>query len=136
MIKSLKCCDIYVDITSIFNDLYIDAQSFLKPIKGRDALPEGSVHAEEELSSVRSAACLFRSALHTVQSYRLKSAWSDASLADWKAIAVREKENLAELLELVHADSRIGYHIEAHAYLFTALDIERKIKYLSSLSNP
>ena len=24
----------YVDITSILNDLYIDAQSFLKPIKG------------------------------------------------------------------------------------------------------
>ena len=24
----------YVDITSVLNDLYIDAQSFLKPIKG------------------------------------------------------------------------------------------------------
>ena len=32
--SSLGETEEYVDITSILNDLYIDAQSFLKPIKG------------------------------------------------------------------------------------------------------
>lgn len=32
--SSLGVTEEYVDITSILNDLYIDAQSFLEPIKG------------------------------------------------------------------------------------------------------
>ncbi len=94
-----------------------------------------TVHAEEELSSALAAGLLFRSSLHFVQAYRLKSSWTDASMKEWLKIACVERENLKKLLSVVESDPRIGYHIEAHEYLFTEKDVRGKIQALSYFLN-
>lgn len=115
----------------------IAAFSRLVPVweQGVKRLREGlagleSPRAKEELSSSPACGMLFRGALNGVRSYRLKLHWRESCLEEWRRIAADELNNLKRLLPVVEQDSRIGYHIEAHEYLFTAPLIRRKIKNL------
>lgn len=100
----------------------------------RDTLGKsGSIHAREELSSAEACGLLFRSSLNCVRSYRLKLQWEDSRMGEWRRIALDELENLRKLLPLAESDRRIGYHIEAHTYLFTPEQIRKKIETLQKI---
>lgn len=73
----------------------------------------------------------FRSAWNTYRVYRLRRNWNDGKLPAYQRIARNELDNLQQVLPLVKADVRFGYHAEAHAHMYTAAAIRRKIRALT-----
>ncbi len=91
-----------------------------------------SLHADEEINNARVCGHLFTSALHFSQVFKLRKNWHAQHLPQYREIIKAEVANLKNLLSLVERDSRMGFHIEAHAYQFDAPRIAKQIEILES----
>lgn len=91
--------------------------------------------AREELDNAWACHHAFRSGWNTYRAYRLRRNWTEAKRDAFRRIAANELENLEQLLPRVKRDARLGYHSEAHAYMFDAPSIQRKIRQLRRLAD-
>lgn len=91
--------------------------------------------AQKELDNAWACYHAFRSAWNTYRAYRLRRNWTEAKLDAFRRIAANELENVEQLLPRVKRDARLGYHSEAHAYMFDASSIQRKIRQLRKLAS-
>jgi hypothetical protein len=90
----------------------------------------GDRHTREELPNAWVCYHTWRSTWNLFRVYKLRLKWSDAKLDAYLDIAEDELENLRAVLPYVQADKRFGYHSEAHAYLYDAAEIRKKINAL------
>jgi hypothetical protein len=60
---------------------------------------------------------------------------SEEKIEEYKSIAKDELALLEEIKPVVASDKRLGYHSEAHAYMFNEEMIQEKIKTLKSQIN-
>ncbi len=89
--------------------------------------------AQQELDNAWACYHVFRSGWNTYRTYRLRKNWSKAKLDAFRKIAANELDNLEQLLPRVKRDARLGYHSEAHAYMFNVPSIQRKTSQLRRL---
>ena len=105
---------------------------------GVDLLAKGlagsdSVHAEEELNTARVAGHCFHSAWNLYRAYRLRKSWKPSHAKALRPIMRDERDHLVELLPIVVADKRQGYHSECQHRMFTPAGIRKKLKQLNGL---
>jgi hypothetical protein len=72
----------------------------------------------------------FRSAWNSYRVFRLRQAWSDTMLPEYRRIIADELENVEAALPIVQRDPRFGFHIEAHGYMYDAASVARKARSL------
>lgn len=87
----------------------------------------GGAHVAEELGNATVAGGCFESTRIFLELQHLRQHWSEAALPAYRTLIGAELENLREVLPEVERDTRLGYHSEAHAYLFTAAGLREKI---------
>lgn len=90
-------------------------------------------HAVTELANAKVCGAAFHSTLNTFKIYKLRLDWSKDKLGEFKAVAEDEIAVLEAITPVLALDSRLGYHPEAHAYMFDAPSIQRKIRHLRNL---
>jgi hypothetical protein len=73
---------------------------------------------------------IWRSGWNTFRAYKLRLKWSDDKLPAYQKIIADELKNLQQVLPIIEADNRFGWHSEPQAYLYTADGIKKKIKLL------
>ncbi|MBN1674238.1 MAG: hypothetical protein JXR37_24530 [Kiritimatiellae bacterium] len=101
----------------------------------------GTRELEREIGVARMCIIQFRSTLNMIEFLLTRNEFDAAEAEDEQAklngrireIAERERENCAAALPLVDADPRLGFHGEAHGYLFDRPLIERKIAELDEM---
>lgn len=101
------------------------AQLFERALKNCD-----NKNAREELANAWVCYHSFRSTHNVFRVYKLRKNWTDEKLPAYQKIVRDELENLRAVLPFVEADSRFGYHTEAHAYLYDARTLKSKIRAL------
>ena len=72
----------------------------------------------------------FRSTRNLFRVYKLRLKWTDEKTAAYRKIIRDELANVQAALPLVEADDRFGFHTEAHAYLYDAPRLKKKIRAL------
>ncbi len=87
-------------------------------------------HAREELNSIRAAQHAFHSCWNIYRAYPLRVEWKPAHLEAIRQIMRDELAHLEEVLPIVAADKRLGFHSECNRYMFTAKGIRRKMRQL------
>ena len=92
-----------------------------------------SVHAREELNTARVAGHCFRSGWNLYRAYPLRKSWKPSLIKALRPVMRDEREHLAELLPLVVADPRQGYHSECQHRMFTPTGIRGKLMRLNRL---
>jgi hypothetical protein len=89
-------------------------------------------HAVTELANAKVCGAAFHSTLNTFKFYRLRLDWSEEKMNEYSKIAEDEIALLEEIKPVVASDSRLGYHSEAHAYMFSETLIQKKINELKA----
>ena len=98
-----------------------------------DALVDSaSENACKELANAKVCGAAFHSTLNTFKFYKLRLDWSEDKLEEYKSIAEDELAVLEAIKPVVASDKRLGYHSEAHAYMFNEEMIQEKINTLKS----
>jgi hypothetical protein len=90
-------------------------------------------HATEELASAVVCGAAFRSAYNFMRMYEMKLKKGGADGDEYLKIQADELDNVREALPFVESDLRQGYHSEAHAYLFDAPRLRKKISLIQAL---
>jgi hypothetical protein len=88
--------------------------------------------ATAEIANAEVCSAVFRSTRNLFQTYKLRRNWSNACLAAYERIQDDERENLQHILLYLERDTRFGYHSEAHAHMFNAEMVQKKIRALSA----
>ena len=90
-----------------------------------DTLSDGDYYPRfEQVSVARSLSVLFESGLNILRFYDLRHRLglckgdARATIDELEDIVLKEKENSQKMIRLCAADSRLGYHSEAHGYKF------------------
>ena len=91
-----------------------------------------SPHVSQELGSAEICLAAWKSVLALYRIYQLRLHWNDTKRPEYDAIIRSERENLYRVLPYVAADPRQGYHAEAHAYMFSAQELQEKLKELDA----
>jgi hypothetical protein len=94
-----------------------------------------SEKAVSELANAKVCGAVFHSSLNTFKFYKLRLDWSDEKIEEYKTIAKDELAVLETIKPVVASDKRLGYHSEAHDYMFNEEMIQEKIKTLKSQIN-
>jgi len=89
--------------------------------------------ARQELDTARVAGHCFHSGWNLYRAYRLRKQWSPSKLDALLSIVRDEQAHLAQVLPIVAADRRMGFHSECQHYMFTASAIRRKLRRLAEL---
>lgn len=89
-----------------------------------------SKNAVSELTNAKVCGAAFHSTLNTFKFYKLRLDWSEEKTEEYKGIAKDELAVLEAIKPVVASDERLGYHSEAHAYMFNEEMIQEKIKTL------
>ena len=88
--------------------------------------------AKLELGVAKMIGCAYRSTANVYKTYKLRKERPADLEAQFAAVAADEIANLEEALPLLKADSRLGFHAECQAYMFSAELVEAKLKALRS----
>jgi hypothetical protein len=91
-------------------------------------------HVVAEIANAEVCGGAFRSTWNLFRFYKLRLAWDDKKLPAYKQISEDELINLQQVLPYIEQDSRLGYHSEAHGYMFNAEIIKKKIATLIAQS--
>ena len=97
-------------------------------------LVSDSENARKELANAKVCGAAFHSTLNTFKFYKLRLDWSEDKLEEYKSIAEDELAVLEAIKPIVASDKRLGYHSEAHAYMFNEELIQEKIEKLKAQS--
>ncbi|MCK4982406.1 MAG: hypothetical protein KAS17_05755, partial [Victivallaceae bacterium] len=89
-----------------------------------------SENAISELANAKVCGAAFHSTMNTFKFYKLRLDWSDEKIEEYKTIAKDELAVLEAIKPVVASDKRLGYHSEAHAYMFNEEMIQEKINAL------
>jgi hypothetical protein len=89
-----------------------------------------SKNAASELANAKVCGAVFHSTLNTFKFYKLRLDWADEKIEEYKSIAKDELAVLEAIKPVVASDKRLGYHSEAHAYMFNEEMIQEKINAL------
>lgn len=92
-------------------------------------------NAAVELGVARAIGHCYRSARNVYQAYLLRRDCPDDAVERFLTILDDEIANLEEVLPLVEADSRLGFHAECQGYQFSPPLIERKLEALYAQRN-
>jgi hypothetical protein len=94
-------------------------------------------NAKNELDNAEICGAVWRSTNNAFKLYELRLNWQDENYPEYYKIIKNELANVAHILPIVSRDSRQGFHIEAHGYMFNAEKIKHKINIIENqLSNP
>lgn len=85
-------------------------------------------HAREELANAAVCAAVFQSTANLFRFYKLRRHWREELRKDYRSIAEAELKLLREALPYLEEDRRLGFHSEAHVYMFDAAKIRSKIQ--------
>jgi len=89
-----------------------------------------SKNAVSELTNAKVCGAAFHSTLNTFKFYKLRLDWAEEKIEKYKSIAKDELAVLEAIKPVVASDKRLGYHSEAHAYMFNEEMIQEKINAL------
>jgi hypothetical protein len=88
--------------------------------------------ATEELHTARVAGHCFHSGWNLYRAYDRRREWDAADTDAVRAIMRDERNHLRDVLPIVDADDRMGFHSGCQAYMFDADGIRRKIREIDS----
>jgi len=84
-------------------------------------------HAKNELGNAEICNAAWRSTRNIFKLYKLRKTWQKGHIPEYIRIISDELENLIHVFPFVERDSRQGFHIEAHDYMFNAEILREKI---------
>lgn len=98
------------------------AETFERAVSESDAPT-----AREEINSIRMAGHSFHSGWNLYRAYQLRQNWSPSKRDAVLNIMHDERDHLCDILPIVEADDRMGFHSECQHYMFDAEAIRQKI---------